>query len=152
MPAAAIVATVLMILTVTTATPGVSCDHLWAAWCMTRLLVLVRNPKSVVISFSCLGCEHASIQCNSVMCWQAAEARERWREERGAVSFQMPEARVRVAQPHSPDSRVQVQATGSSSAGQASQRLVSEMMILAGQAIAHIGQPSPLIPSMLLHL
>ncbi len=71
---------------------------------------------------------------------QAAEVRERWREEQGAMSFQMPEAKVRVVQPHSPASIVQVHANGSATGTQASQRLVSEMMILAGQAIAHIGK------------
>lgn len=71
---------------------------------------------------------------------QAAEARERWREEQGAMGFQMPEAKVRVVQPHSPASIVQVHASGSATGNQPSQRLVSEMMILAGQAIAHIGK------------
>jgi len=70
---------------------------------------------------------------------QAAESREQWREEQGAVNFQMPEAKIQVVQPHSPASRVQVHASGSPSGNQASQRLVSEMMILAGQAIASIG-------------
>ena len=70
---------------------------------------------------------------------QAAEARERWREDQGALSFHMPEAKVRVVQPHSPDSSVQIHASQNSGSGQASQQLVSEMMILAGQAIAAIG-------------
>ena len=70
---------------------------------------------------------------------QAAEARQRWREEQGSMGFQMPEAKVRVVQPHSPASIVQVHASGSATGTQPSQRLVSEMMILAGQAIAHIG-------------
>ena len=72
---------------------------------------------------------------------QAAEARERWREEQGALSFQMPEAKVRVAEPHSPDSRVQVHAGLNGGGEQPSQRLVSELMILAGQAIACMGTP-----------
>lgn len=75
-----------------------------------------------------------------VACVQAAEARERWREEQGAMSFQMPEAKVRVVQPHSPASIVQVHASSCATGTQPSQRLVSEMMILTGQAIAHIGK------------
>lgn len=71
---------------------------------------------------------------------QAAEARERWREEQGAVGFRMPEAKIQVVQPHSPSSRVQVHAAHSPTASLASQRLVSEMMILTGQAIASIGE------------
>ncbi|KAL0034491.1 hypothetical protein WJX79_005355 [Trebouxia sp. C0005] len=75
---------------------------------------------------------------------QAAEARERWREEQGAMSFQMPEAKVRVVQPHSPASIVQVHASSCATGTQPSQRLVSEMMILTGQAIAHIGSENGL--------
>lgn len=75
---------------------------------------------------------------------QAAEARQRWREEQGSMGFQMPEAKVRVVQPHSPASIVQVHASGSATGTQPSQRLVSEMMILAGQAIAHIGNENGL--------
>ena len=78
----------------------------------------------------------------AVACVQAAEARERWREEQGALSFQMPEAKVRVVEPHSPDSRVQVHAGLNGGGDQPSQRLVSELMILAGQAIACMGQTS----------
>ena len=80
---------------------------------------------------------------------QAAEARERWREEQGALSFQMPEAKVRVVEPHSPHSRVQVRAGLNGGGEQSSQRLVSELMILAGQAIACMGQtpiPLPALP------
>ena len=73
---------------------------------------------------------------------QAAEARERWREEQGALSFQMPEAKVHVVEPHSPESRVQVHAGLNGGGDQPSQRLVSELMILAGQAIACIGPTS----------
>ena len=51
----------------------------------------------------------------------------------------MPEAKIQVVQPHSPSSRVQVHAAHSPTASLASQRLVSEMMILTGQAIASIG-------------
>lgn len=87
---------------------------------------------------------------NQVACAQAAEVRERWREEQGAMSFQMPEAKVRVVQPHSPASIVQVHTSGSAAGTQPSQRLVSEMMILAGQAIAHIGKAGTECLSLLL--
>lgn len=51
----------------------------------------------------------------------------------------MPEAVVRVLEPDRSGSGVQVRPSQQGQS-QASQRLVSEMMILAGQAIASIGQ------------
>ena len=71
---------------------------------------------------------------------QAAEARERWREEQGAISFQLPEAKLRVVDSQLPDSSVHIHASFNGGGGQPSQRLVSEMMILAGQAIACMGK------------
>lgn len=76
------------------------------------------------------------------MWFQAAEVRERWREEQGALSIHMPEAKVRVVEPQSPDPSVQVHAGLNGGGDQPSQRLVSEMMILAGQAIASLGETS----------
>ena len=90
-------------------------------------------------------CQQMHLYTQGVVSVQAAEARERWREEQGALSFQMPEAKVRVVEPHSPDSRVQVHAGLNGGGEQPSQRLVSELMILAGQAIACMGQTSPLL-------
>ena len=55
----------------------------------------------------------------------------------------MPEAKVRVVEPYRPDSSVQVHAGLNGGGEQPSQRLVSELMILAGQAIACMGQTSP---------
>ncbi|KAL3150657.1 hypothetical protein ABBQ32_000455 [Trebouxia sp. C0010 RCD-2024] len=89
---------------------------------------------------------------------KAAEARERWREEQGALTFQMPEAKLRVQDPHRPDCTVHIRPAQGGGQEQPSQRLVSEMMILAGQAIARIGeqnnlalpyrgQPEPVLPS-----
>lgn len=74
------------------------------------------------------------------MLLQAAELRQRYRQEQGALNFQLPEAKVRVQQAFSIDSSVQVEALSPMQAGGGpSQLLVSEMMILAGQAIAQLG-------------
>lgn len=69
---------------------------------------------------------------------QAAEARHQYRLEHGAMSFQMPETKVKVQQPFSPGAIVGVHASAHSD--QASQLLVSEMMILAGEAVATLGK------------
>lgn len=71
---------------------------------------------------------------------EAAKIRERWREDQGALSFNMPEARVHVTDPHSAAAAVSVKASRQHREESASQRLVSEMMILAGEAVAAIGQ------------
>lgn len=55
----------------------------------------------------------------------------------------MPEAKLRVQDPHRPDCTVHIRPAQGGAQEQPSQRLVSEMMILAGQAIAQIGKPCP---------
>ena len=64
------------------------------------------------------------------------------------MDFQMPETRVRVQQPFSPSATVQVHASVQSQ--QASQLLVSEMMILAGEAVATLGKTLYLTPTLAL--
>ena len=55
----------------------------------------------------------------------------------------MPETRVHVTDPHSAAATASVKASRQHREESASQRLVSEMMILAGEAVAAIGEASP---------
>jgi len=72
---------------------------------------------------------------------QAAEARYRHRQQQNAMNFQLPEAKIQVQQPFTMESSVVVQPSAPQQTESCpSQLLVSEMMILAGQAIARLGQ------------
>ena len=68
---------------------------------------------------------------------QAAEARARWRAEQGAISFNLPEADIKVSHPYSVYSWVNIHAEDNQDSP--AQQLVSELMILAGEAIGSLG-------------
>ena len=70
---------------------------------------------------------------------QAAKARQNYRQQEGALNFQLPEAKIQVQQAFTPDSSVHVKPYQQND-GSPSQLLVSEMMVLAGQAIAQLGE------------
>lgn len=69
---------------------------------------------------------------------QASEARAAWRTRQGAASITLDECEVRVADPRAPNPRVTLERlqTGTSAA----RTLVSEMMIMAGQVAATVGE------------
>ena len=68
---------------------------------------------------------------------QASRLRLRWREQQGAVQISMPECEVHVREPDSiyPDIVLQTQGPEDSQA----RTLVSELMIMANEAVAIIG-------------
>ncbi|KAK9829763.1 hypothetical protein WJX72_007759 [[Myrmecia] bisecta] len=68
---------------------------------------------------------------------QAAELRQQWREEAGAVQFNLPEMALRVADAHSDAPAVSISVLDQLASP--ARRLVQELMILAGEAVANFG-------------
>ena len=69
---------------------------------------------------------------------QMAQLRRAWRQEQGAVDVRMMECEVHVRGPDSVDPEVYLQ--GSNSHESPARSLVSELMILANQAVATFGE------------
>ena len=73
------------------------------------------------------------------MTMQAAELRKRWRVSNGAVEIQTPDTSISVAVGAEGDAVVSIAASDQWSSP--SRQLVSEMMVLAGEAVAAFGAP-----------
>ena len=69
---------------------------------------------------------------------QAAELRNQWRVSNGAVEIRTPEASISVGVDADGDAVVSIAATDQWSSP--SRQLVSEMMVLAGEAVAAFGE------------
>lgn len=77
------------------------------------------------------------------LCLQAAQLRQGWRVKHGAIQLSMPECDMRIIQPNSlvPDISMRFSDGGEDSPAQT---LVSELMIMANEAIGLLGEPLPL--------
>lgn len=79
---------------------------------------------------------------------QASELRQQWRVQQGAITIALDESEVRVSDPLALDPTVTVERVNV--AKSPARTMVAEMMILAGQVAATIGEHFLMTPSSLL--